>query len=427
MKTKVLGALAALALAGPLAAQDRTLEVWTWYPSEAVMTKIGDAFEAANPGVTVNLNLFDSAGYQDKMPLALSSGDPMDVVAVQTSTMVETVRGDLLPLGPLFDEHASAPLADLLSPSTLAQAASLASDGETYVAPMGVLGSVVVYYNADMLKEMGIEMPRTRAEMVSFVAAVKAYNPNLLPYSFTGANWFLDEIALSIAEQSAPGFFNSVRYNKGGKWDSSDYAAAFDATTSAYADGIFSKDTLDLDYGRAAELFQQGKAAAYIQGTWEDGLLSEPFRKANNIPLTNVVASALPVMVEGGKPAIRSFIEVAWGVPAQAKDPALSTQFIEFMTSGAGVSQWADTLFVVPSAKTATLPEGIFNSDAAKASYDEISALLLSPTSDRNNVSDFSAVVGDAIIDSIVSGTATADQLAKLQSEWDSGRYSNAN
>ena len=131
MKTKVLGALAALALAGPLAAQDRTLEVWTWYPSEAVMTKIGDAFEAANPGVTVNLNLFDSAGYQDKMPLALSSGDPMDVVAVQTSTMVETVRGDLLPLGPLFDEHASAPLADLLSPSTLAQAANLASDGAT--------------------------------------------------------------------------------------------------------------------------------------------------------------------------------------------------------------------------------------------------------------------------------------------------------
>jgi hypothetical protein len=42
-------------------------------------------------------------------------------------------------------------------------------------------------------------------------------------------------------------------------------------------------------------------------------------------------------------------------------------------------------------------------------------------------VSDFSAVVGDTIIDSIVSGTATADQLAKLQGEWDSGRYSNAN
>lgn len=427
MKTKLLSAVVTFALAGPLAAQDKTLEVWTWYPSEAVMTKIADAFEAANPGVSVNLNLFESSAYQDRMPLALSSGDRMDVVAVQTSTMVELVRGDLMPLPPLFDQHGSAPLADLLSPSALAQAASLASDGEIYIAPMGVLGSAVVYYNADILAEMGVAMPRTRAEMAAFVEAVKAFNPDLLAYSFTGANWFLDEITLTIAEQGSPGFFNSVRYNSGGKWDSPQYAAAFDAITSAYADGIFSKDTLDLDYGRAAELFQQGKAVAYIQGTWEDGLLSDPFRKANNIPLDNVVASPLPVMVDGGTPAIRSFIEVALGVPVQAQDPALSTQFIEFMTAGAGVNEWADTLFVVPSAQKATLPEGIFNSDAAKASYDEISALLLSPSSDRNNVSDFSAVVGDTIIDSIVKGTATAGQLAKLQSEWDSGRYSNAN
>lgn len=427
MKKQILGTVAALALASPLAAQDTTLEVWTWFPSEDVMTKIIDAFEASHPGVDVNLNLFESSAYQDRMPLALASGDAMDVVAVQTSTMVELVRGDLQPLLPLFAEHGSAPLPDLLSESALNQAASLASNGELYIAPMGVLGSAAVYYNADLLAAIGVEMPTNRAEMAAFVEAVNAYDPDLLPYSFTGANWFLDEITLTIAEQGAPGFFNSVRYEQGGSWDSPEYGAAFDAITSAYVDGIFSKDTLDLDYGRAAELFQQGQAVAYIQGTWESGVLSAPFRAANSIPLENVVGSPLPVMVEGGEPAIRSFIEVALAVPAQAENPDLSVQFIEFMTAGDGVGAWADTLFAVPAAKDFVLPDGIFNTEGSREGYEAIAAQLLNPGSDRNNVSDFSAAAGDAIISAILTGSTTADQIAHLQSEWESGRYSNAN
>lgn len=427
MKNNILGAAILVAMAGPVAAQDTTLELWTWYPSEDVLAKIIDGFEAQNPGVSVNLNLFESSAYQDRMPLALASGDAMDVVAVQTSTMVELVRPDLMALPALFDEFGSAPLADLLSETALDQARSLASDGEAYIAPMGILGSAVVYYNGDMLAEMGVEIPRTRADMLAFVEAVNVYDADLLPYSFTGANWFLDEITLTIAEQATPGFFNTVRYDQGGTWNGTEYSAAFDAITSAYDDGIFSKDTLDLDYGRAAELFQQGQAVAYIQGSWEDGLLSAPFREANSIPLDNVVASGLPVMIDGGEPAIRSYIDVAMAVPAQAQNPELSVKFIEYMTAGEGVADWADTLFVVPAAQGFELPEGIFNTEAAATSYAEIAGLLLSPTSDRNNVSDFSAAVGDAIISAIVSDASTQEQVDYLQSEWESGRYSNAN
>lgn len=427
MKNLIVGAALSMALASPAMAQDQTLEVWTWFPAENVLNKIIDGFEAENPGVDVNLNLFESTAYQDRMPLALVSGDAMDVVAVQTSTMVELVRGDLLELSPLFEEFGSAPLTDLLSENSISQAASLSSNGEVYIAPMGILGSVSVYYNGDMLKEMGVEIPRTRDEMASFVKAVKDFDSKLLPYSFTGANWFLDEIALTIAEQGTPGFFDSVRYDKGGRWDGAEYKAAFDALISAYTDGIFSTDTLDLDYGRAAELFQQGQAVAYIQGTWESGVLSAPFREANSIPLDNVVGSGLPVMIEGGATAIRSFIDVAWGVPAQAASPELSTKFIEFVTAGDGVTFWADNLFVVPAANDFSLPDGVFSSEAAEASYQELAELLLNPTSDRNNVSDFSAAAGDAIISAIVMGVSTEKQTSYLQSEWDSGRYSNAN
>jgi len=426
MKRLILACATSALMSTAAYADDVTLELWTWYPSETVLTKIIDAFEDENPGVNVNLNLFESGAYQDRMPLALASGDPMDVVAVQTSTMVNLVKDGLQPLAPLFDEHGSASIDSLISPSALTQAQSLASDDDLYIAPLGVLGSAAVYYNADLLEELSLTIPRTRDELATFVASVTEQRPDLLPISFTGANWFLDEIALTVAEQAGTGFFNSVRYNTGGRWDDPAYVAAFDAVVSAYSDGLFSKDTLDLDYGRSAELFQQGQAVAFMQGTWESGLLSEPHRTSNTIPLNNVVASGLPVLVEGGSPSIRSFIEVGLAVPEQAKNPELSVKFIEFMAAGGGVEAWSDTLFVVPAAVGFELADGIFNSEAAEASYDEIANLLLNPGSDRNNVSDFSAAAGDALISAILNGDSTAEKTAHLQSEWESGRYSNS-
>jgi raffinose/stachyose/melibiose transport system substrate-binding protein len=428
IEMKTLSTLVACALtATSVAAADVTLNLWTWFPSEDVLNKTIDSFEANNPGVDIKLNLFESSAYQDRMPLALASGDPMDIVAVQTSTMVNLVKSGLEPLSPLFDQHASGSIDSLLSSSALSQAKQLADDGELYIAPMGVLGSAAVYYNADMLDEMGLDVPRTKAEMAAFVKAVETKRPDLLAYSFTGANWFLDEITLTIAEQANPGFFNSVRYEQGGQWDGKEYKMAFDAIVDLYKDGIFSKDTLDLDYGRSAELFQTEKAVAFIQGTWESGILSAPFRESKGITLDNVVATGLPVVVSGGKPSIRSYIEVGLAVPQHSKNKAIATKFIEHMTAGDGVKDWSDTLFVVPAMNNFELAEGIFNTKASEESYAEIAELLLNPGSDRSNISDFSAALGDIIIESIVSGTATDKQLKRAQREWDSGRYSNAN
>ena len=41
--------------------------------------------------------------------------------------------------------------------------------------------------------------------------------------------------------------------------------------------------------------------------------------------------------------------------------------------------------------------------------------MLSDPGSDRNNVSDFSNVAGDAVIDTIISGTSVSEQVRFLQ------------
>ena len=89
-------------------------------------------------------------------------------------------------------------------------------------------------------------------------------------------------------------------------------------------------------------------------------------------------------MFDGAAPSIRSFIEVAWAVPKQSEYKDLATKFIEYVTAGGGVDAWSDTLFVAPAKIGATIPDGVFSSDAAKASYEELASLLLAPGSDRN-------------------------------------------
>lgn len=415
-----------LVASGALAADKTVLNFWTWAPAEAVVQKAIAAFEAENPDVEVKLTFLELTAYQDRLPLALSSGDEIDVAAVQTSSMVKLVKDYLEPLPQQFEANGYPALDTLLSTKALDQAKLLAGDDTVYIAPMGVLGSVVAYYNVALMDEMGLTVPTNRAELDAFVKTIKEKRPDLVPVSFTGANWFLDEITNTVTEQATPGFFNSVRYNTGGKWNSPEYKAAFDAVTGLYKDGIFGKDTLDLDYGRAVELFQQGKAVMFIQGSWENGVLSAPFRAENGSKLDNVTASGLPVLVDGGKPSIRSFIEVGLSVPKSSTHKDIATKFVNFMVAGKGIDAWSPTLFVVPSANGYTLPDDTFNNDASRQGYETVKELLLNPGSDRNNVSDFSNVAGDAIIDTILNGTDSAKQIEFLQSEWDSGRYSNA-
>ena len=402
-----------------------TLQFWTWFPSEETVQRVIDGFEAANPGITVEFNLFQNVAYQDRLPLALTSGDTIDVAAVQTSTMVDTVKADLDPLAPLFDQYASVPLESALVPAALQQSRVLADDGEIYIAPLGFLGSAAAYYNADLLEELGLDVPRTRDDLRNMVQTVEAQRPDLLPISFTGANWFIDEIVLTVTEQIEPGFFNSVRYDAGGAWDSPTFAAAFEAVTSAFDEGIFSQDVLDLDYGRAIEIFQSGGAVMFLQGTWESGILSEPFRTTNGIEMSNVTASPLPLLVEDGTHSIRAFIEVGLSVPSNSEHKAEAVRFIEYFTSGDGVDLWVTDLFAAPARVGYAVPSDVFSTEGAASGYAELAAVLSNPGSDRNNVSDFSNVAGDAVIDTIISGTPVSEQVKFLQAEWDSGRYSN--
>ena len=159
-----------------------------------------------------------------------------------------------------------------------------------------------------------------------------------------------------------------------------------------------------------------------FNGTWEAGVISEPFRTEKGIKLADVGVMPLPVLENGGTASLRSFIEIGLAVPKSAEHPAEAMKLLKFLVLGNGVDVWGPMLIEVPSRIDYTLPADVLTTDVAKSGYDTLVKLLANPASDRNNVSAFSTVAGNGIIQ-VVNGTDPAQVAANLQKEWESGRY----
>ena len=84
-------------------------------------------------------------------------------------------------------------------------------------------------------------------------------------------------------------YYNQWRYD-GADVDSKEYKMAFEGFKKFFDEGIFTKDTLDLDYASATEEFTNGNALVYYMGSWESPLLSKQLREKNGIELEDVGA-----------------------------------------------------------------------------------------------------------------------------------------
>ena len=423
-KAEAEAALAAAAEPEEEMAEDEqiTLQFWTWFPPLPTTEKMIAAFEEEHPNIDVEITILESTVYQDTMPLSLVGGEQMDVVAIQTSSMVNQVKADLSPLEPLLNEYVGSDWADMVNPTAIEQGKILADDGELYILPMGSLGSVVGFYNVEMFEEYGLEVPTTNAELKEFADSLAAQNPDILPVVFTGANWFQDEILLTQMGQTYPEFYDEIRYGDG-RWDDPAFVEGLENYKQMFDDGLFSLDVVDLDYGRSLELFYTGDAAILLQGTWEAGVLSTPFREEKGIDLADVGLMPLPLVDESGTPSIRSFIELGLSVPQSSEHPEEAMMLIEYLILGEGVDVWGPALITVPSLNGYEFSEDVLASDAAKEGYATLVDLVENPSSDRNNT-PFSQVVGDAII-SVLNGQDAQEAAEGIQAEWESGRYNN--
>lgn len=164
---KTLGLVSALALTAGLAQADSTVRFW-YHLDNADNPKdtLVDAFEAANPGITVEADNIPWNSYYDQLYTAIIGGNAPDAAMVKMFAQPRLVEmGALEPIDAMLEAwDGTAGLQDNLLTLTKGP------DGTQYYLPVQYV-VLYLYYRSDMFEELGLAIPETCDD---FRAAAKA-------------------------------------------------------------------------------------------------------------------------------------------------------------------------------------------------------------------------------------------------------------
>lgn len=396
------------------------LNMWIWHPSPEVWEPIQAAFHEKYPNIEVNVSVYPSLDYQQKAPIALTTGEEIDIVGVQATAFAAQIEPYLEPMEGLMTEYVGSDWESKYSASSIEQAKKITKEFVT--APVGSAGAMVVYYNMGMLKELGLDAPQNYEDLKNIAKVIKEKKPDVMPISLGGREgWVLDEIVLSLLGQQTDQY-NQIRYNNA-SFDTPQYAQAVKDLKQMFDDGVITEDVMDLDYSRSLEIFSKGHAAMFVQGTWESHLLSGPIRTQKQIALEDVGLMAFPSVSGDGTPSIRSFIDIGLGINKSSKHKKEAMDFVRFMTIEEGADMLGDQFIVVPSKTGYTPKVENLTTEEAKASYQRMVDLVQNPSADRNNMSALSGFIGSELQKLILSGQDVETTIDNVQAEFETGKY----
>lgn len=330
-------ALLALPPAQRPAQADSMLRIWyaTDDPTEGpVIQSLAASFKTAHPGITVNLTTYNLDDMNEKMQLALSSGNSPDLIYT-------TPRGPGLPTyvraDKLLDLSAAARVAgwanslrsgliasynDLLSPTGSA-------GGRVYAVPY-VMAIVGVLYNQAVFSRLHLSAPTSLAGFEADCLKVQA--AGLIPLGmgnadgWVGDDWYLTLVnaltgpAMLVPEQHLDPHFSFV---------GPAFAQAGATLQNWSSRHFFTPQFGGLDAQDGIDAFFQGKTAMALISSTENGQIVS-LAAQTKIP---VGVFAFPAADATKSPIMPQSGYAGWAVPISSRQPALATAFITQMLS----------------------------------------------------------------------------------------------
>lgn len=275
--------------------------------NEENLAAIVDAFEAENPNITVEVTTLPYADYFTALQTDLAAGTLADVVDTNYDFFPQlAAAGALAPL------EVSDPAAYRQS---LIDAYSV--DGVSYGLPSS-FSAVVLYYNADLFDQAGLDYPTsdwTWADEQAAAEAITALGDGIWgshqPVSFYEY--------YKVLEQNGESFLNAdgtaVAFNTPGGIEAAEWLVNKSGTVMPTIEQ--GQGTPDFD----TNLFKEGKLGMMHTGIWVFGAVAD-------VPFTWDIA------VEPGNTQQASAVfSNAVGVSATSEHVEAATKFAEFLTS----------------------------------------------------------------------------------------------
>lgn len=201
------------------------------------------------------------------------------------------------------------------------------SDGKTYLAPM-FYGPCGLFYNANLLKEKGWELPKTWDEMWALGDKAKAEGIALFAYPTAG---YFDAFFYALMyEVGGPDFFTKATNYAEGIWDTPEAQMAFDIVEklASYTEKSVPSNANGDNFTKNQQLILDNKAIFMPNGTWVTGEMKDAPRAEG----FEWGFTGLPAVKEGGDSYSYTWFEQIW-IPAAAENKDTAKDFLAYLYS----------------------------------------------------------------------------------------------
>ena len=232
----------------------------------AYLQAIAD-YEAAHPGVKIEMEAFENESYKTKIKAAMMGGDTEDLPDIFFSWsgafLGEFVNADRVQC---LDENFKAYEGQL--PETMLSTTTY--DGKHYGVPT-TFNIVAMYANMDLLKEAGWDhVPETYEDLTACCDAL--LEKGIIPFGCAGKETWC------VTEYLEPIIIKTIGYDALGKifageatWNDPDIATAVTTFQDMISKGYFDPNGAALGNDEVKANFLAGKTAFYQNGSWNTG------------------------------------------------------------------------------------------------------------------------------------------------------------
>jgi len=293
------------------------------------MTRILDAFNVDNPTIKIKYQPMDTDGYLNLMEAQLKKGkEAADLVFMPpySRTKAWFESGYLYPLNDLFGIKAFHDK-DLNG---------WRSGEVVYGVPMMAI-SHGVYYNQTIFNELGLEIPTSWEALLSSADTIKQAGY----YAFANGSQKTWSTMNTLFEVIAPNFIGGATgrqaYLSGERcFDDPHAIRVFKALQEI--EPYLASEHEKISYYDSQALFQQGKAAMWINASWEIVNIEQQ--------APDLKWSIFAVPAPEGQPTYVNFHpEMGYGINAHSQNIGAAVTFLEWLTEDSTAELIADTLY----------------------------------------------------------------------------------
>ncbi len=336
-------------------------DFWTSAEEEWILSLI-EQFEKTYPNVTIERTHEDWGQLTSTLNLQLQDAGGPDIASANNGW---SSLGTLAKAGLVLNLDAYADLYgwDDAVPTTIARQNQFTTDfttigeGSWFATPPARASLIGIYYNADILDELGIEVPTTLDELESAMAAAK--DAGITPMSYSGLDGNTAALLGLQAVYGTESDINNFVYgDESVTAEDTGLTKAAETLAEWGSEGWLTPSFEGIDYQTALADFVDGSAAFRFDYTGSLGLSGDKLDQFGYIQLPQAADDSTTVGV-GAAPA-------AMVISSKTENPNVAAAFLNFLISEEA-SQTAVDLGLVPMLNEVTIPEKLSQTGEATA------------------------------------------------------------